>query len=343
MEITAHYSAELLGLLIEAVPRLFRGKKDVLLFFRAAGVRNELTADLVAQIGTSPESITKPEIARKVLERLVEEGERALGERREVLKRVVEFRDFGTCWSDDQSKVKELVSEIRRILSVKDSFAHMHRAADDERSRRLAEQATKLAEAQRRKTELAKAADSLARLFAEHDDRKRGESLAGVLNGLFATSGIVVHEAFALRDFESEGVEEQVDGVVELDSHYYLVELMWLKDRVGRADISEHLIRVRSRGGARGIFISASGFAESALSACKAGREQCLVVPCDLKEIVSLLEQGRELADFLRTRIHAAFAGEDPNLVGHERIGGSAGDAPAFSRPVGAEGKKLTL
>jgi hypothetical protein len=312
----SHYPPELLSLLIEAIPRLLRGKKDVLLFFRGAGVGSELTADLVAQIGANPESISKLEIVRTVLGRLNEEGERRLRERREVLKRVVEFRDFATCWNEDQSMVKELVSEIRRMVNVKDSFARMHQAAEGERTRRLAEQATRLAEAQLRKTELSKDRDSLYKLFFENDERKRDESLAGLLNGLFTASGILVREAFALKDLEGGGVEEQFNGELELDNHVYLVELKWLKDRVGRGDVSEHLVRMQSRVGARGIFISASGFTESALTTCKEALDRCVVVLCDLKEIVSLLEHGRELADFLRARISAAIWNKNPYSVG---------------------------
>lgn len=342
MEMTSHYSPELLGPLIEAISRLYRGKKDVLLFFRGAGVGSELTADLTAQNETSPQSITKLEIVRKVLERLNEGGEHTLRARHEVLKRVVEFRDFGTCWGEDQSAVKELLSQIKRTMNARGSFAHLHQAVDSDRCKHLAEQAAKLAEIQRKKTELAKARNSLSALFSERDDRKRDEVLVGVLNGLFRASGILVREAFALRDFEGQGVEEQVDGAVELDNHVYLVELMWLNDRVGRADIAEHFVRVRGRVGARGIFISASGFTESALSACKEARERCTVVLCDLREIVLLLEQGKELADFLRASIHAAVVDENPHLVRHEPIVGAEAGPPASAWSVGAAGKKLT-
>jgi restriction system protein len=316
METTSRYSPELLGPLTEAVSRLFRGKKDVLLFFRAAGVGKELTADVTAQIEANPESISKLEVVRKVLRRLNEAGDRALGERQEVLKRVMEFRDFGTCWSEDQSKVKELLSEIRRVVNVKGAFVRMHEAVDEERSKHLAEQAAKLAEAQRRKSELSKYRDALARLFSENDNRKRDESLADVLNGLFATSGILVREAFALKDFEREGVEEQVGGVLEMDGYAYLVELIWPKDRVGHSDISEHLVRIQDRIGVRGIFISASGYSESALAAAREGLQHCVVVLLDLKDIVLLLEQGKELADFLRTKIRAAIANDNPYLPG---------------------------
>jgi len=104
--------------------------------------------------------------------------------------------------------------------------------------------------------------------------------------------------------------------VLEMDGYTYLVELMWLKDRVGRADISEHLVRIQDRVGVRGIFISASGYTESALAAAREALQHCVVVLLDLKDIALLLEQGKELADFLRTKIRAALANENPYLAG---------------------------
>jgi hypothetical protein len=58
-------------------------------------------------------SIGKHEIARTVLERLNKRGEGSLRERREVLRRVVEFTSFDACWQDDQMKAKGFVASIR--------------------------------------------------------------------------------------------------------------------------------------------------------------------------------------------------------------------------------------
>src|SRR6185369_8180627 len=68
-------------------------------------------------------------IARTVLTKLNEDGESALGVRREVLKRVVEFEDFSACWSGDQLEVQGLVHRIRHIVGVKDSFPRMQTEA----------------------------------------------------------------------------------------------------------------------------------------------------------------------------------------------------------------------
>ena len=88
MDITFHYPPELFELLVEAIPRLFRSKRAVLLFFEGAGVSFNLLDDLWQKVETDRTNIHKYEIVRTVLTRLNEQGEATLRERREVLKRV---------------------------------------------------------------------------------------------------------------------------------------------------------------------------------------------------------------------------------------------------------------
>ena len=45
-----HYPPELTQLLIQTIPRLFRSKKDVLLFFKGAGVPANTLNDLYQQV-----------------------------------------------------------------------------------------------------------------------------------------------------------------------------------------------------------------------------------------------------------------------------------------------------
>lgn len=124
-DITFHYPPELFNLLVDTIPLLNRSKKDVLLFFRGAGVPGSLFADINQQVEAAPDDINKFEITRKVLERLNEHGEATLRHRREVLKRVVEFTNFDTCWPNDQLKAKGLVASIRDVVNQKDSFIEL--------------------------------------------------------------------------------------------------------------------------------------------------------------------------------------------------------------------------
>ena len=125
MDEAYHYPPELLQLLVDTIPRLCKSKRDVFLFFKGAGVKRLVVADLEAQLTEDRDSINKFDIARTVLSRINEAGDIALRERREVVKRVCEFEDFSTCWSNDRLEAQGLVAQVQRVVNVKDSFTRM--------------------------------------------------------------------------------------------------------------------------------------------------------------------------------------------------------------------------
>ena len=228
------------------------------------------------------------------------------------MRRVTQFEDFSTCWPPDQLKAKGLVAEIRHVVNVKDSFTRMSLEREEESKRRRADQQAKLEVAQKRREELAAIKNDLFSLFREQNPQKRGKALEGVLNRLFDVSGILVREAFTLTGSEGEGIVEQIDGVVEIDGELYLVEMKWWKGDLGVAEVSQHLVRVFTRGQARGICISASGFTEPAITSCKESLQRAVVVLCKLKEFVRLLESGKELKELLKAKINAAIIDKNP-------------------------------
>jgi restriction system protein len=62
-----------------------------------------------------------------------------LKQRREVLRRVIEFENFDTCWPADQLKAKGLVASIREVVSQKDAFTRINLEREQERQARLAQ------------------------------------------------------------------------------------------------------------------------------------------------------------------------------------------------------------
>lgn len=130
MDDSYHYPPEVLNLLVDTIPLLCKSKKDVLVFFREAGVPDSVMSHLASRVRIDKQNIYKYEIARTIIQRINEKGGSALRTRREVVKRVVEFDDFSTCWPSDQLKAKGLVSELRRVVNVKDSFTRMSRERD---------------------------------------------------------------------------------------------------------------------------------------------------------------------------------------------------------------------
>ncbi len=314
MENTFHYPPELLSLLIETLPRLCRSKKDLLLFFQGAGVSPSLLSTYEALLKTNSGAIKKPIVARELLTKLNENGDRSLRERREILKRVTEFQDFSVCWENDRAAARGYVAQVRELVHVKDSFTRMQIERDEERRKRLAEQTAHFNAEKDRKAKIETVKADLYALFGEHDAKKRGKALEGVLNSLFAEYGILVREAFTVKGACSEGVIEQIDGLVELDGYLYLVEFKWWNKPLGTADVSPHIVKVFGRGGqARGIFISYSEYTIPAITTCRdALAGGVVIILCNLQEIVDLFEKEGDLKTWLKDKVTAAVVDRNP-------------------------------
>lgn len=309
---TYHYPPELMNLLIETIPLLCRSKMDLIVFFRGAGVDEKYMIDIEQKIRKDRGSINKYEITRTILSRLNEEGDITLQPRREIIKRVVEFEDFSCCWPSEELKAKGAVSEVRRIVNVKDSFTRMNLEREKERQLRQLEQRRKIEEAQKRAKEISIIKSDLFELFSESNAQYRGKRLESVLNSLFEVYGILIKEAFTVTGDNKEGIVEQIDGVVELDGNVYLVEMKWLKSPVDIAEVSQHLVRIYHRGYARGIFISASNYTKPAINICREALQKATIILCGLDEIVRLLEEERDLKDLLKQKINAAIINKNP-------------------------------
>lgn len=220
---------------------------------------------------------------------------------------MTEFEDFSACWPSDQLKARGLVSQIRQLVNVKDSFTRINLEREQERKQHRAQQQAKLRDIEQRRAKLSLLRSALLALFGEQNAWARGKKLEPILNDLFALNGILIREAFTLRGLEGQGVLEQIDGVIEIDGELYLVEMKWWEEVLGVGDVSQHLVRVFSRGQARGIFISSSGYTSAAINTCKESLHRIVVVLCELEEIVMLLERDGDVQDFLRKKIRAAI------------------------------------
>jgi restriction system protein len=317
MDITFHYPPELLQLLNEALPKLCRSKKDLLLFFQGAGVSKNLLTSYETLLRVNKDGFNKYHVTRELLAKLNELGERTLRERREILRRVTEFQDFSVCWNSDQAPARGLVAQIREVVNVKDSFTRMNIEREQERKARISEQEARAKTEKEHKVKLAAVKSKLFALFAEPDAHKRGKALEAVLNELFAVFGILVREAFTIRGACGGGVIEQIDGLVEIDGQLYLVELKWWNTPLGTAEISPHIVRVYARGGqARGLFISYSEFTESAITTSRdALAGGAVIVLAKLQEIVELLDREADIKKWLKTKVTAAIADKNPLCV----------------------------
>jgi len=312
MDITYHYPPDLFNSLITTIPLLCRSKKDLIAFFAGAGINRDLMADVVRQVEVDKESISKYEIVRTILTCLNERGERTLRERRELLKRVVEFESFSTCWPADQLKAKGGVAEIKQLVEVKDSFTRMRLEREGEARKRREEYSAKVESGKKKDEDKKRVHRELVSLFNEINRSKRGHGFEKIMNDYFNLEGILVREGFTVSGDKGEGVVEQIDGVVEVDGELYLVEFKWRENRVDIEEVSRHLVRVFHRGHARGIFISASGYTPAAIKTCKEALHDAVIVLCNLKEVILLLEARGDLLSFLKAKINAAILDKNP-------------------------------
>lgn len=312
MDITYHYPPELFQLLVDAIPRLCRAKKDVLLFFRGAGVPQRMYTDLEQQLSSDRGSVNKFAITRTILSRLNEAGETTLRERREVLKRIVEFEDFSTCWPADQLEAKGLVAQIQKVIGVKDSFTRMRQEREADLSKHRAVKDKEAEERQLKKAEREAVKRDFYRLFGQIEPHQRGKLLEGTLNRLFALAGILVRDSFTRIANPGEGVVEQIDGVIELNGDIYLVEMKWLKGPVGVGEVSQHLVRVFNRDASRGILISYTDYTTGAITTCKESLSKMVIVLCMLDEFVNVLESEQDVKKFLKAKVRAAIVDKEP-------------------------------
>jgi hypothetical protein len=290
------YPPDLFNLLVDTIPLLCKSKQDVLLFLQGAGVPSSDLSDMTSKVRADRNSVSKFEIVRDVLKKVNVRGDTALAVRREILKRVTQFEDFSMCWDTDVHRAKAQVGDIRKMVNVKDAFTKMRQAHDALQDGKATEARAALAAKVEKRKKIEDVRDRLNALFGMGaEPQRRGKLLEGVLNDLFRAYGIHVKEDFKRHDPAGAIVVEQIDGVVEFDGHTYLVEMKWLKDPVGVAELGTHMMRLYARPDVRGLFISSSDFASSAIAECITHSAAKTMALCSLREVVMLLLNERDL------------------------------------------------
>lgn len=311
-----HFSPDLIKLLIDTIPLLCRSKPDILIFFRSCGVPDVVVGDLHRRVTIDREFINKYEIARTALTRINEGGDRHLGERRQVIRRVTEFEDFSICWPTDQLKAKGLVASIRDLVNVKDSFTRMSQERDQERREHMRRQASQAKAKEQRRTERADLRRRLVALRSMNDSRRRGLAFESVLNDIFKLDGLSVRESFTLNT-EIGQIGEQIDGLVVLDGHPLLVEAKWRGTPLGVDEVSRHLVRIFNRPtSVNGLIVSASEFTRPAIEECKRALAHFVFMLAEVNELLMLLEEPEaSVHRWLGAKYLAASVDREPFFV----------------------------
>lgn len=305
-----HFPPELFQQLVDVLPLLTKSKKDLVLFFRGAGMTPSMTVDIDEALAADRSSLNKYDITRQLLTQLNEAGDAALTVRRQLVRRVVEFEDFSRCYENNALQARGLVAEIQRVVNVKDSFTRMNqareRAEQEVQAAHTVQREAELKARKDRQARIAAAKEELFALFTEGDPHRRGKAVESALNHLFAAYDILVAEDFRRKGVAGEGVLEQIDGVIEVDKDLFLVEMKWWAENLSGEVLSSHVSRLMMRAGVSGLYISSSDYTASALELANDVLQQRVLVLCTLQEIVALLEREGDLADFIRAKVRAA-------------------------------------
>jgi len=314
-----HYPPDLLAVLIETIPTLVKSKKLLLSFFRNAGVSTSILEPYEDIVSKDRNSIKMYDIARELLTALNEQGDQALSARRRILQAVVDFEDFDTCcYENRRNEARGLVWKVREIVNRKDSFTRMRIEKDKEKLKNIRlKEAALVAEQSKKKERIKKIHSDLSSLIMDNNPHKRGKALEKVLNELFACYEISIRESFTISGENFEGIVEQIDGVIQFEGTYYLVEMKWWKYPIGKSEINHHIVRIQERGGqVRGLYISFSDYTEPSITACRnALNYGVVVVLAKLEEIFKLLETEADLKSWLKTKITAALIDKKPLLI----------------------------
>jgi restriction system protein len=305
-----HHTPELVDRLVDTVPTLVKSKQQTIDFFRSAGTPETLLSDLRSKLASEPDAISKYYIARTVIRRLNEGGDRFLATRRELVRRITQWEDFSSSWPNDQDKARGLVAAVRQLVNVRDSFTRIQQEHDRERRARIQQREQTL---ERQREHRAKRADLRARIVAikrESNPQRKGKTLERLLSDLCAVEGVQVREPFEIR--EAGTPQEQIDGVVAVDGHLYLVEVKWWTDPIDIVSMSHHLVRLFRRPDMRGLFISASSYTKPAIDACKDVLAQKLMVLAELDELIFLLETDHSMAEWIRKKSELVVAEREP-------------------------------
>ncbi len=327
MNISSHYPRDLTNLLVQAIPALCNSKNDILGFFRYAEVEEEMLRDIAANLVLVQRVISKYEITRLVLDRLNQAGQAALGQRRQILKQIIEFNQYHALNAANRQIARNLVGEVQAMVHVKDNRTREQQEKDRIREIHIASQEAKLTELNRQKNSFATIKRELNGVFGITDQIRRGRALEAAFNSLFKASEIIVKEPITLYAGERPDEPGLMEGVIVLDDHPYLIEIKWHSHPLCRADISQNLVNLFSREATRGFFFSNTGYTFDAIELCKLALGDRKVALCTLEEIVLLLEQEQDFAALLKEKMRQAVVNRNPfwQSNGYLQASGEAG------------------
>lgn len=313
MALSYHFPPDLFNLLVDAIPKINRTKKDLLSFFKNVGTPISLLNKYYSIVNYDPKQISKKDITREVLEQLnSSDSNEYLGIRRKLLQRVIDFTAFNTCYENDVDSAKARIFEIKQLVSLKDSVTKQEQFIENERNEKIKAKKQQLSKLTASKEKFDTITNDFNKLFAISNPQLRGKALETVLNELFTFFKIGIRESFCIADEESGKIYEQIDGTIELNNYLTLVEMKWERNPIGVDPVSRFMTRLFVRSNVDGIIISYSSFTDTAPPIAKEGLSQRTVSLVDLQDISKILALKKDLPEYLTSLIREVRLTKNP-------------------------------
>lgn len=316
MPTSYHFPPDLFNLLVEAIPKINKTKKDLLSFFKNVGTPGIIISKYYPIVMTNPKQLSKKDITRDILEELNSiNSNEYLSIRRQLLQRVIDFSAFNTCYESDVDSAKARIYEIKQLVNLKDSVTKQEQFIQNERQEKIKfkqEQLNKIACSKAKFDDLL---NQFNKLFAIQNPQFRGKSLETVLNDIFIFFKIGIKESFSITDEDIGKIYEQIDGVIELNNYLTLIEMKWENSPIGVDKVSRFMTRVFLRNNVDGIIISYSSFTDTAYPIVKEALNQKTVALVDLHDIYKLLMLKKDLPTYLNLIIREVRLYKNPKPV----------------------------
>jgi hypothetical protein len=187
------FPPEVFRLTVEAIACVHRGKRDIFNFFEMCGVEPQDLAEARAMYAANQDGTRKTVIAETVLHILIKKKDAALFPRREILRRLSQYEDFGSCWPADQYKARGYVAELARIVNIKDSFTRIEREREREQALRATANQELIAARHAKRERLRDIGHEIADLLtADIIPISRGMAFEKAISDLFTESGLSI-------------------------------------------------------------------------------------------------------------------------------------------------------
>lgn len=280
----------------EALCNIYWYKKDLKSFLL------NCTNNKAIIMNTNWENV-KRQIVSDVIDEMVNNEERYLGDIRRILNEVSQMNSFSHLehledGKKKAEKAKISVADLRNFIKDHDAKA---REIDKEKEARV-KKLEQIREQQGVLLRLDQIKEKYIQLTMSKRYQNRGFDLEKVLYDLF--------ELFDLdpkASFRNTG--EQIDGAFTLEGTDYLFEAKWQSYLVNASDLDAFSGKVRRKlDNTLGLFLSINGFSKDAVQLYSLGRSSILLM--DGADLLSVLDNRIDMSSLIiRKRRHAAQTG----------------------------------